>query len=465
VSSSTDILSAATPPRAVPTLRTLLGLAWPIVISRATQVVIGVSDAVMVAGLGKAALAATTTGALNAFSLLILPMGIVFIVSTFSSQLFARGDLAGARRYGFYGLAVALATQVLCIAGLTQRGRVLGLFPYDPEVRRLIGDYLLYRLASGGAAIGMEALANYYGGLGKTRVPMIASVAAMALNVLANWVLIGGHWGAPALGVKGAALANSICTTLAFLGLLAKFLRDGRAARAVLPRLHLHELWRMLRFGLPSGLNWFFEFFAFLVFINVVVAGLGTTSLAAMMAVFQINSLSFMPAFGLASAGAILVGQAIGAGAKQEVPRVVRLTFLTAGTWQGLVGLLYLAIPGLLFAVFTSGPGDDGTLRTAGMRMLMFSAAWQLFDAAASTLAEALRAAGDTAFTLWGRVVLAWLVFTPGAYFTVRRWGWGEGGAVFWLVVYMALLAAVLWLRFRSGAWRHIRLTEHPPEA
>jgi MATE family multidrug resistance protein len=461
--SSSASSSADASPRAIPTLGTLLGLAWPIVISRATQVVIGVSDAVMVAGLGKAALAATTTGALNAFSVLILPMGIVFIVSTFSSQLFARGDLAGARRYGFYGLAVAIATQLLCFGGLALRERVLAWFPYQPEVRQLIADYLLYRLASGGAAIGMEALANYYGGLGKTRVPMLASVAAMVLNVFANWVLIGGHLGAPALGVKGAALANTICTTIAFAGLLAKFLLDGRAARAVLPRLHLAELGRMLRFGLPSGLNWFFEFFAFLVFVNVVMAGLGTTSLAAMMAVFQVNSLSFMPAFGLASAGAILVGQAIGAGAKDEVPRIVRLTFAAAGTWQGAVGLAYIAIPGLLFGVFTSGAGDDGSLRAAGVRMLMFSAAWQLFDAAAGTLAEALRAAGDTAFTLWARLVLAWAIFTPGAFVTVRYFGWGDRGAVFWLVLYLALLAGVLWLRFRTGAWRRIRLTEHAP--
>jgi MATE family multidrug resistance protein len=193
------------------------------------------------------------------------------------------------------------------------------------------------------------------------------------------------------------------------------------------------------------------------------MAGLGTTALAAMMAVFQLNSLSFMPAFGLASAGAILVGQAIGAGAKDEVPRVVRLTFLTAATWQGLVGLAYLALPGLLFSIFTTEAQPDAGLVATGVRMLMLSAAWQLFDAAATTLAESLRAAGDTAFTLWARVFIAWGIFTPGAFLTVRYAGWGDRGAVFWLVLYLALLALALWVRFRAGTWRRIQLTELPP--
>src|SRR5512134_661963 len=101
------------PARTPPTLKGLLVLAWPIVVSRSSQVVVGIADAVMVAHLGEAALAATTTGAMNSFNLFILPMGIVFIVSSYSSQLFGRGDLPAARRYGFYGLAVAAATQVV----------------------------------------------------------------------------------------------------------------------------------------------------------------------------------------------------------------------------------------------------------------------------------------------------------------------------------------------------------------
>ena len=459
MSSVAAVLSrSVSPPQ--PDLRRLLALAWPIVVSRSSQVVIGIADSVMVAPLGESALAATTAGALNVFAFLILPMGVVFIISTFSSQLFGEGDLEGARRHGFYGLLVSLGSAAVALLAILVTDPFLRLFPYAPEVHEQMASYMRIRLLSGGAAIGLESFAAYYGGLGNTRLPMRASLAAMVMDVFGNWVLIGGNLGAPALGVAGAAWTSTISTTVVFAAMLVRFLRDGRGFGRLVPRLHMAELTRMLRYGFPSGLNWFFEFMAFNVFINVVVAGLGTTSLAGMMAVIQINSVSFMPAFAIASAGSILVGQAIGAGAKDHVPGIVRLTFLTAATWQGLVGIGYVLVPELLLAPF-SPVGERGeALRAVGERMLVLSAAWQLFDAVVVTLGEALRAAGDTAFTLWARIGVAWVFFVPGAYICVALLGWGDLGAVAWLIAYITLLAGALYLRFQSGAWRRFRLTE-----
>lgn len=450
------------PRREPPSLRALLALAWPIVVARSTQVVVGLCDAAMVAHLGESALAATVTGAMNALNVFILPIGIVLIVSSFSSQLAGRGDRAGARRHGWYGLAVALGAQVLTMGLVPLVPLALGALSYEPELRDSMSSYLAIRLLSGGAAVGLEALGNYYGGLGNTRRPMRAQVAAMVLNVAGNWLLIDGNLGAPRLGVTGAALASSISTTLAFLGLLAIFVAEGRRAPALGSRLRLGELWRMLRFGVPSGLNWFLEFAAFTFFVNVVVAGLGTIPLAALMAVLQINSFSFMPAFGLSSAGAILVGQAIGAGARDEVPRVLRLTWGAAASWQCAVGVVYLLAPELIFSGFARGPDRASAelLLSTGVRMLVLSSAWQLFDASVAALSESLRAAGDTAFTLWARVVIAWLVFIPGSWITVRVLGLGDLAAVGWIVAYIAVLAGVLYLRFRSGAWRRIELLE-----
>ncbi len=440
-------------------LRPLLALAWPIVVSRSSQVVVGIADAVMVAHLGAAALAATTAGAFNAFTFFILPMGTVFIVSSFSAQLFGMGDLRGARRYAWYGLAVAAAAGLLGALSLPLVPLVLAPLPYAPEVRALMEDYLAIRLLSAGAVVGTEALANYYGGLGNTRLPMRASVAAMLLNVAGCFVLIDGRLGAPALGVRGSAIAGSAATGAAFLGLFAVFVLDGRRAGGPGP-FRIRELLRLLRYGLPSGLNWFFEFLAFSFFTNVVVAGLGTISVAALMAVIQVNSAAFMPAFGIASAGAILVGQAIGAGAKDRVPGTVGLAFAVAAVWQAVVGLAYLLAPDLVLAGFARDPASAGDLLAAGRRMLLLSVGWQLFDAAASVLAEALRAAGDTAFTLWARLAIAWLVFAPGSWVTVRVFGGGDAAAVAWLAAYLALLALVLFARFRSGAWRRIVLVE-----
>jgi MATE family multidrug resistance protein len=91
----------------------------------------------------------------------------------------------------------------------------------------------------------------------------------------------------------------------------------------------------------------------------------------------------------------------------------------------------------------------------------MLSSAWQLFDGMAMTLSEALRAAGDTAWSMWARVVLAWAVFTPATLLLVFVGGGGVFASILCFIGYIAVLAGALLWRFRSGAWRRIDLTGH----
>ena len=441
-------------------MKKLLLLAWPIVISRSAQAVIGLADGLMTAHLGEASLAAVSAGSLNAFAALILPMGIVFIVSSFSSQLAGRGEGAGARRYGWYGLIVAGLAQLAMLSFILLLPRFLGFFAYSPEVESLMLTYLSIRLLSTGFAVGVEALGNYYGGLGNTGIGMRANLAAMFLNIFFNWLLIDGHWGFPAMGAAGAAWGSVLATAGAFGYLLASFILEGRSAEAT--PLRREEFFRMLRYGVPAGFNWAFEFYAIIAFINIVVASLGTSSLAALMAVFQINAVAFMPAFALASAGAILVGQSIGEGRKDEVAPIVATTFKASAGWTGLAALAYLAITRILLAPFVS-PDSDGTFLQVGAAMLMMSALWQAFDSAGMTFTEALRAAGDTSFPMWTRGFLAWGFFLPGSWIAVKSLGGTEIAAMAFLLGYLGLLAVVLLWRFRGGAWRSIELVEPVP--
>lgn len=445
-----------------PSTRQLLALAWPIIISRSAQTVISVSDAVLTAPLGQDALAATTTGALNVIALFILPMGTMFIISSFTAQLHGKGDHGGARRYGFYGIAFCLLLELVFLGLIAFVPSVVGLLDYSPNVKNLMIEYSEARLIGGGAAIGLEALGNYYGGMGNTRLPMATQVLSMVLNVGLNWILIYGHWGAPALGVKGSALASSIATIIGFLVLLGCFLRgigENPAARQNRGSLRISEFFRMLRFGIPSGINWFVELAAFTVFINVVLNGLGTTTLASFMAAMQINQVSMMPAFGLSSAGAILVGQSIGAKAWDAVPKTVRLTAIATCTWQGSVALLYLAFSKYIMLPFAPPGSERAAFLELGAHVLVLSSTWQLADALSMSFAEALRAAGDTTFTAWARAIIAWVLFVPGAYVSVKVLGGGIGWAVAWLSAYLGVLALVLWLRFRTGKWKTLDLT------
>ncbi len=446
-----------------PVLRQLLLLAWPIVVSRSAQVVVGVSDTFMVAPLGEDALAAATAGAFNSFAFLALPMGTVFIVGSFAAQLSGKGDHGGARRYAWYGLVIALLAELLALAALPWLGPMLAPLGLSAPVRSLMHDYMFWRLLSVGAGVGLEALASYYGGVKNTVLPMVAQVMAMVLNVALNWVLITGNLGAPALGVAGAAIASTVATCIAFAFLFGCFMTSSGAERAPAGALSLRELGRTLRFGLPVGLNFLIELMAFVVFANVIVGPLGTVELAATLAVMQLNSVAFMPAFALATAGSIFVGQAIGAMKKEDVSPTVRLTVATTAGWQGIVGLLYLVAPRLVLEPFV--PRGSARFLDVAASILVMSAAWQLFDGVAMAYAEALRAAGDTTFTMWVRAAIGWVVFVPGALFCTRVLGWREVGAATWLIVYLGLLALLMVLRFRSGRWRTMALVEPSAEA
>jgi MATE family multidrug resistance protein len=288
---------------------------------------------------------------------------------------------------------------------------------------------------------------------------MIAGILAMVVNVGLNWVLIDGHLGAPAMGVSGAALASSLSSVTGFLFLFGAFvLRKGGAPRGSVGELSGRELGRVVRFGAPNGFNWFLEFAAFQLFVNAILGDLGTDTLAAFNVVLSINMVAFMPAFGTASAGAILAGTVIGAGHRQLVWPAVKLTLKVAVAWMCFIGSVYALAPELLLSAFAAR-GNRAVVEL-GAVMLMLSAAWQLFDGIGLTLSESLRAAGDTAWTAMVRLLLAWFVFMPSAYYVVRHAGGGPVGAMLCLAGYIAILAGLLAYRFRSGAWKKIQLIE-----
>jgi MATE family multidrug resistance protein len=441
-------------------LRSLLALALPMMAARASQSVITFADALQVKNLGTGAIAATATGGLNVYGFAVLPASTVYIVQSFVAQLVGRNEREAAPRYAWYGLAIALVAALVSCALMPLVHPALSLAGYSPGVRDAMSSYMTIRMWSIGAIVGTEALGNWYGGLGNTWMQMIAGAITMASAVLFNWIFIGGHLGAPALGVDGAALASTIASWLGFAFLLIAFARGWGGAPRRGGRLRARELGRVVRFGLPTGFNWFFEFAAFQVFVNIVVAGLGDTTVAALNCVIAVNSLAFMPAFGLASAGAILAGQAIGRGDRDDVWPTVKATLACTIAWESVLGVIYIAAPGRILALFAPSNHSAGELVVVGGAMLSISALWQVFDATSMTLAETLRAAGDTAWTAIARISLAWLVFAPGAYFVVNAWDGGAVGAMLCLVGYLVILAALLSWRFKSGVWRTIELIE-----
>jgi multidrug resistance protein, MATE family len=443
-------------------LRTLLLLALPMVLARATQSVMTFADALLVKHLGTDAIAASATGGFNVFLFAILPMGTVFIVQSFVAQLVGRGDADDTPRFAWYGIGISVGSGVVALALIPGIEPLLDLTYYSPAVRDQMAEYMTIRMYGVTAIVAVEALGNWYGGLGNTWMSLVASLISMAVDLFLNWVLIFGNLGAPEMGVNGAALSSTIGSWVGFAFLaLAFYRRWGGAPRGRSRlRLSVRELTRVVRFGLPNGMNWFLEFAAFqLVFVNFVFSGLGDELVAALNVVIAINALSFMPAFGLASAGAILAGQAIGRGDRDAVWPQVKATLLCTMVWMGAIGLLYILVPEPLMNLFNE-EGRSIALATTGATMLAISAAWQLFDAVGITLSETLRSAGDTFWIAAMRFLLAWILFVPASFYVVYTLDGGALGAMGCLVGYIAFLSAAFAYRFRSGAWRRIELIE-----
>lgn len=442
-------------------LRALLALAIPMVLARATQSVMSFADALFVEHLGPGSIAASATGGFNVFLLMMLPVGTVFIVQSFVAQLVGAGQREDAPRFAWYGMAIAAIAGIVGLAFIPLIGPALSTTEYSPAVQAEMSSYMTIRLFSITAVVAVEAIGNWYGGLNNTWMAMVCALITMTVDLFLNWVLIFGKLGAPAMGVDGAALSTTIASWVGFAFLaLALWRRWGGAPpRTKKLALSMRELGRVLRFGLPNGVNWFLEFAAFQVFVNFVLAGLGDIPVAALQVVMAINSVSFMPAFGLASAGAILAGQSIGAGDRDAVWPQVKTTLLCTMTWMGGIGLLYFVAPTALLGLFDS-KGVSPELVSIGVTMLVISAAWQLFDAVSLTLSETLRSAGDTTWPTVARIILAWVIFTPSAFIVVEVFDGGVIGAMICLIAYVALLAVVLAYRFKSGAWKKIQLIE-----
>ncbi len=131
-------------------LRILLALAMPMVLSRATQSVMTFADALMVEHLGPQAIAASATGGFNAFLFMILPMGTVFIVQSFVAQLVGAGDRDATPRYVWYGLAIAIVAGILGVAFIPLIDPLLGFADFSPGVRDQMSEYMALRMFSVG---------------------------------------------------------------------------------------------------------------------------------------------------------------------------------------------------------------------------------------------------------------------------------------------------------------------------
>jgi MATE family multidrug resistance protein len=431
-------------------------LAYPIVLTQMSQTVMHVVDSIFVGRLGAAELGGLGFAGVWLWTVFSVFSGTANGVQTFVSQAWGAGEERACGRWAWQGLYAVVPASVLAMLGFVLVAAPLWqTLGATPEVREHALAYARVRpIGFAGLAVWM-VFAAFFRGVGETRTPLLATLVANGTNALLAYGFVLGGFGLPALGVAGAGVATSISEWVGAAVLAAAFLRrEMRRRFATQPvGAELAAVRRFLRVGAPIGGQWLLDMSAFALF-TTLVARMGNSSMAASQAMLSLLSLSFMQAIGIGLAATTLVGRYKGAGELPAAERSYRSALVLAVALAVGIAALFLLAPGPLMRLFV----DDPEVIALGRPLLALGAAFQLFDALQIVVGGALRGAGDTRWPFLVQTTLAWVVRLPLAWLFAVTLGGGVVGAWYAEFVFILALAAALALRFRSGAWRAVRI-------
>lgn len=429
--------------------RATLVLAVPMAAGQVGQMLLGISDSLMVGRVGVVPLAAAAfaNGVINV--LLVAGIGLVAAVSVLAAQAHGAGRPREAGEAMRHGLALGIAAGVAAALAVTCGRGVFRFFGQPPEVLDAAGPFLVLTAWSVVPALAMQALKQFCEALSRPWPPMLLMTAAVGLNAGLSWVLIYGKLGAPALGLTGAGWATLAARTLTALA-LAGFVLGSRGLRGALPERWWRALsWartrQMLHIGLPVAATLLMEVTAFAT-AAVMMGWINAEALAAHQIAISCAALTFMFPLGLSFAVSVRVGQALGAG---ERGRVRPIGF-------GGIGMGAVMMVGSAALYLLAGPTvarwfvDDAGVVALAARLLAVAGLFQLVDGVQVVSGGALRGLGDVRVPTGIAFVSYWLIALPTSYGCGFVAGFGAMGVWAGLALGLAFAAVGLTWRFRA---------------
>lgn len=441
-------------------------MAYPLIISTGSFSLMQFVDRVFLARHSTVSIQAALPAGLLSFTLVCAFMAVAGYANTFVAQYYGRGDREGCSRATAQGVWLSLFSWPLILLLIPVGRWLLQQAGHAPDVLAQELDYFTILMA-GAVTIPLgAAISSFFTGRGDTLTNMYAQVAGNLVNIVLDYMLIFGRWGAPEMGIRGAAIGTVVAGLVTPVILFALYFSPScHAAYATRTSFGFHRrlMARLVRFGLPSGLHLFLDVSSFSAFV-LMTGHMGALPLAVSNIALSINTLAFMPLVGISIAASTLVGQYQG--------RRDSATAEKSG-WTALkVGLIYMAfmaatyalLPRLYFTLFSSNENGGFTLDelvSLGRYLLIMMATWGLLDTVNLVISGALKGAGDTRFVMWYSTAGAWGLLVPGQWVVIYLLKGGILLAWAWLTfVIMILSVGFLW-RFRQGRWKGIELIEH----
>jgi MATE family multidrug resistance protein len=393
----------------------MFSLAVPVVLAELGWMTMGLVDTLMVGRIGPEAIGAVGIGSSLFMGICIFAMGLLLGLDTLVSHAFGAGRLDECHNWLAHGVVLSLVLAVpitLLVLGLSSSLKGLGL---HPEVLRLAQPYLSILAWSIPPLLLYASFRRYLQGMGVVRPVMIALVTANILNAVVCWILIFGHFGLPALGVRGAAWAT-VAARVVMCGFLfcAIVLREHGRRPGLFETplgIDMHRMRRLIALGLPAASQVTLEVGVFAA-ATALAGRLPPASLAAHQIAINIASLTFMVPLGVSSAGAVRVGHAVGRRDAAGAARSGWTAFLFGTLFMTCAAATFLIMPRALIGAFTS---DASVLKT-GTALLFVAAVFQLFDGVQGVATGVLRGLGDTRTPMLWNLAGHWFIGLPLGY-------------------------------------------------
>jgi MATE family multidrug resistance protein len=408
-------------------LRPMLALAGPVVLAEIGWVTMGIVDTIVVGPMGPSAIGAVGIGSILFLALAIFGMGLLLGLDTLISHAFGAGRLDECHRWLLHGLTLSLlVTPALTLVGLGG----IALLPrggLQPEVLALTVPYLRVIIWSLLPLMIYASFRRYLQALGIVKPVSVALVTANLINAGAAWALVYGHLGLPAMGTTGSGVATLVSRIYLATALLVSVVSADRrhhvGLRSVSWRPATKRLTQLVRLGLPAAVQVTLEMGVFAA-ASALAGRLDPVSLASHQIALNLASLTFMVPLGLASAGAVRVGQALGRQDPAGAARSGWTALAIGAAFMSSAALVFIVAPRPLIGVFSSSQAVFAVAR----RLLLIAAMFQIFDGLQGVSTGVLRGLGDTRTPMITNLAGHWLLGLPAGYALCFWAKWGVVG-------------------------------------
>ena len=436
-----------------PELAALVALAVPVVLSELGWMAEGIVDTIMVGKLGPAAIGAVALGNAVCNTPSLFGIGLLLGLDTLVARAYGRKDHDECHRWlaqGVY-LACIAAPPLMLLVFLASFG--FAHFGINPVVAAPAAAYL--RILNWGTLplLLYGGTRRYLQGVGDVRVINLTFVIANLLNWFGNWVLIYGKLGMPALGVNGSAISTLISRVFMAAALLGFAWRYERKRGHPLFRRwagpSLKRLKRLVKLGAPAAGQILLEVGAWNL-VTLSAGWLTPVALATHQIVLNYASLTFMVPLGVASAAAVSVGHAVGAGDTGRARRAGWLALGLGVAFMLLAAVVFVAAPGPLIALYTRDP----QVMAVGRSLLGLAAIFQIFDGIQGVSTGALRGLGETRVPMLANLIGYWFLGLPLGLTLCFVFHWGIYGLWIGLLAALIVIATTLLMRWNRDSTR-----------